>query len=283
MHGVVCRFDDRVVIIAWIMSDERSAVMNLGVVAFLNARPLIEGLDEDSHVQLHRAVPSALSEMLESGRVQAALVPVIDLARADGVWEQISDTGIACDGETLTVRVFSQVPPRKMTTLYVDGDSHTSVALAQLIWKHWYKRSIATVPLEEASSLNDCESVLLIGDKVVSAQTDHFEHSIDLGEAWKAWTGLPFVFAVWATPAGRSDGNELARLLAETRDHGLTCLADIAARYGPQHGWPIELAKRYLTECMSYRVTPAAREGMGRFLAMVADEGLVPHPDRIAR
>lgn len=257
------------------MSNQDNHVTHLGVVAFLNARPLIEGLDTNPKVHLHRAVPSVLPAMLEAGQVDAALVPVIDLARSEGVWERISDAGIACDGETLTVRVFSQVPPQKMTTLYVDSDSHTSLVLAQLIWKHRYKRPIQTVPLAEASSLSDCESVLLIGDKVVSAPTHGFAHTIDLGEAWKAWTGLPFVFAVWAAPAGRSDNDALGQLLADTRDHGLTCLAEIAARSASDHGWPIDLATRYLTEFMSYRITPAAREGMGRFIAMAAEEGFI--------
>jgi len=278
-----CRCGGRAVIIGWTMSDRVTAITNLGVVAFLNARPLIEGLDADPHVRLHYAVPAALPGMLKAGQVDAALVPVIDLARADGAWEQISDAGIGCDGETLTVRVFSRVPPRQMTTLHVDGDSHTSVALAQLIWRHWYKRPIQTLPLADASALNDCESVLLIGDKVVTTPTEDFEHTIDLGEAWKAWTSLPFVFAVWAAPAGRSGNAELGRLLAKTRDHGLTCVTSIAARHGPPHGWPIELAMRYLTECMAYKITPAARQGMARFVALAANEGLVPNADGVAR
>jgi len=168
-----------------------------------------------------------------------------------------------------------------MSTLHVDGDSHTSVALAQLIWRHWYKQPIRTMPLADASGLDDCESVLLIGDKVVTKPTGDYEYTVDLGEAWKAWTSLPFVFAVWVAPSGRSANAELARRLSKARDDGLTRVAGIATQYGPAHGWPIELATRYLTECMTYKITPAARQGLARFVAMAADEGLVPKSEWI--
>ena len=265
------------------MSNRVTAITNLGVVAFLNARPLVEGLDADPHVRLHYAVPADLPGMLEAGRVDAALIPAIDLARANGAWEQISDAGIACTGETLTVRVFSHVPPRQITTLHVDGDSHTSAALAQLIWRQWYKRPVRLEPLAAASTLNDCESVLLIGDKVVTTPTEEFEHTIDLGQVWKEWTELPFVFAVWAAPVGRSGNAELARLLNEARDHGLRCVTGIAARHAPSRGWPVELAARYLTECMTYKITPAARQGMARFVTLAAAEGLIRNVEGIAR
>ncbi len=259
---------------------------SLGVVSFLNARPLIEGLDAGPALSLHYAVPSALPAMLRSGQVDAALIPVIDLARendpargaepgrASGPWQRISDACIGCNGETLTVRVFSRVPPEQMTVLYADDDSHTSIALARLIWKHWYQRPLTLAPLSSAASLDDCESVLLIGDKVVTAPRSGFDHEIDLGGAWKAWTKLPFVFAVWAAPANR-DHSRLAKLLSEARDRGIARASGIAAEMGPAHGWPVPLAEEYLTRRLVYTVTAPVREGMRQFLELAADEGII--------
>src|SRR5580765_7590963 len=168
----------------------------LGVVSFLNSRPLIEGLDAECGISLHYAVPSAMPSMLRRGEVDAALIPVIDLARNAGRWERISNACIASDGETLTVRVFSKTPPEGMSVLYVDPDSHTSVALAQLIWSYHFERRLVFRPLSAIDDLNEAESVLLIGDKVVNAPLRGFDYEVDLGGAWKAWQGLPFVFAV---------------------------------------------------------------------------------------
>ena len=204
------------------MPNDDETITNLGVVSFLNARPLIEGLEAEAGIRLHKAVPSALPDMLRRGQVDAALIPVIDLAleidpargadspHHSGAWQRISDACIGCDGETLTVRVFSRVPPEEMTLLHVDDDSHTSVALAQLVWSRWYERPLAFAPWSDAAGLDECESVLVIGDKVVTAPLSGFAHEIDLGQAWKEWTRLPFVFAVWAARADR-DHARLAR------------------------------------------------------------------------
>ena len=101
----------------------------LGVVSFLNAKPLIEGLDSDSRIELVSEVPSRLPALLDERSVDVALVPVIDLADPGRSWRIVSDACIGCDGETLTVRVFSRVPSETVRTLHVDSDSHTSRAL----------------------------------------------------------------------------------------------------------------------------------------------------------
>lgn len=247
---------------------ESTKRIRLGVVRFLNSKPLIEGLEDRPDVELHFAVPSALADMLKAGKVDAALVPVIDWARAPGAWERISDAGIASDGQTLTVRVYSHVPPKAMTVLHVDGDSHSSVRLAQLIWEHVYHRRLKQVPLSSALSVKSCESVLLIGDKVVTTAMGDFEYTIDLGEAWKQWTGLPFVFAVWVAPAGQAMNDELGRMLNEARDRGVAKAGELATRYAPERGWPVDLAVRYLTQYLTYVITPAARQGIERFVAL---------------
>ncbi len=253
----------------------------LGVVEFLNTRPLIDGLAERPDIELYPAVPSRLAAMLTGGRVDAALVPVIDLARAGGAWERISDAGIASEGETLTVRVFSHVPPESMTTLHVDGDSHTSVVLAQLLWRHFYNRPIAVRDLADGMP-QTCESVLLIGDKVVSVPQADWPYCVDLGQAWTQWTGLPFVFAVWAAPVGRVDNASLGQLLSEARDRGLERSVELAAEFAPVHGWTRELAVHYLTQCMRYRITPAAEEAIARFTALAVAEGFVSATGKVA-
>jgi chorismate dehydratase len=253
-------------------SDARTAT--LGVVSFLNSRPLVEGLDAQEGLSLYYAVPSALAGMLRAGEVDAALIPVIDLARGADAWRRISDACIGSDGETMTVRVFSRVPPEHMNVLYVDDDSHTSVALARLVWSHWYERPIHTRPLSSAAGLDECESVLLIGDKVVTAPHEEYEYQVDLGGAWKEWTGLPFVFAVWAAPMG-GDYSRLSSQLSQARDRGVARAKAIAAEAGPARGWPVELAEEYLTHRLMFRITPAARQGMRKFLDLAAAEGII--------
>jgi len=119
----------------------------LGVVSYLNAKPLIAGLHLDPRTELRFDVPSRLPALLDAGQVDAALVPIIDLLRPDRAWQVVSDACIGCDGETLTVRVFSRIPPDSVRTMHVDGDSHTSVALARIIWQERYGIRLHIAPL----------------------------------------------------------------------------------------------------------------------------------------
>jgi chorismate dehydratase len=253
----------------------------LGVVSFLNSRPLIEGLRDDPGVRLHFDVPARLGAMLRDRRVDAALVPVIDIGRADGRWKRVSDACIASDGDTLTVRVFSRVPPDQMTTLHADTDSHTSVMLARLLWEGLHRHPLSVIPLKLTGGLEDCEAVLLIGDKVVKSDTARFPYQVDLGGAWKGWTGLPFVFAAWAAPA-EHDTTSLTRLLSQARDRGVARAAELAAEYGPALGWPVDLAANYLTRHIKYTITPAAEAGMNKFLELARLEGLVSPAGAVA-
>jgi chorismate dehydratase len=248
----------------------------LGVVSFLNARPLVEGLDAERGVSLTFDVPSALPALLDTSQVDAALVPVIDLVRPGRSWKIVSDACIGCNGETLTVRIFSRIPPEQITRLHVDGDSHTSVALATVIWQEMFGRRLFITPFRGAADLVSCEALLLIGDKVVTSHVVDLDIQIDLGGAWKSLTGLPFVFAVWAAQSTYSAAG-LARLLAEARDRGVANVPHIAAEAGPHLGWPVALAERYLGHRLNFRITPEHRRGLETFLEKVQQLGLVPN------
>lgn len=254
----------------------------LGVVSFLNSKPLIDGLAERGDVELVFDVPSQLPAFLEQGRVDAALIPVIDVIRSCGRLRVISDACIGCDGETMTVRVFSQVPPDRIRSLFVDGDSHTSKALATVMWRELYGRELELLPFDvRTQKIDDCESVLLIGDKVVNRARGGFAYEVDLGAAWRQHTGLPFVFAVWA---GRNESaaNELfnqnrlalARLLAAARDAGVTHAKELALEYAPKLWWPPDLAVKYLARCLKYKLEPRFMAGADLFARLCSRYGL---------
>ena len=242
---------------------------------YLNARPLIEGLDGHDGFALTYDVPARLADLVLGGGVDAALIPVVDLLRTDRRWMILGDACIGCDGETLTVRIFSRVPPERIRRVYVDGDSHTSVALLHLLFAEFYGIDLETFPLAAASSPDECESILLIGDKVVVAEPSGFPYQIDLGGAWKEFTGLGFVFAVWAA-LEESGLGELAGTLSAARDIGVARASDIARTQGPQHGWPVELAESYLTRTLCFRMTPSLRTGLDHFLALATRRNIVP-------
>src|SRR5213596_2038238 len=182
------------------ITSSSTQIIRIGSVSYLNAKPLIYGLEDQDDLSLILDVPSKLLPGLREKRFDIALLPVIDYQRLENL-NIVPSGGIGCDGPTLTVRIFSRVPIERIKTLACDTDSHTSVALARIILAEQFAIHPQLVDLLKDDD-RPAEARLLIGDKVVCEEPPGFEHQLDLGSAWKNLSGLPFVFAVWTARAG---------------------------------------------------------------------------------
>ncbi len=250
----------------------------IGAVSFFNSKPLIDGLDAQDDIDLSLRVPSALLEGLINRTLDVALLPVIDYQRLDGA-RIIPAGGIGCDGPTLTVRIFSQTPAEKITTLACDPDSHTSVALARIILAERYAVQPRLIDLSSGEQ-SGTEAMLLIGDKVVCEQPAGMPHQLDLGEEWKALTGLPFVFAVWTARAGVRLG-DLPNRLTEARRLGMARVDELVSRFAVPRGWPADLARRYLTEYLQFDIGPRQLDAIRWFHSLAHRHGLIAAPRRL--
>ena len=263
-----------------------ATVTRLGVVRYLNTRPLIAGLDALQGLALRREVPSALVGTLERGETDAALCSSIDYQASDTPMVVLPVGLLGCDGATLTVQVFSRVPFDRVRRLHADPDSHTSRALAQVVAQARFGRVPEMVDgLPARPGAAGVEAMLLIGDKVVleAPSEAEFPHRIDLGEAWKSQTGLPFTFACWMAPRpADARARERLRTLAQVLDHqrrrNAMRLASLAAAEGRAHGWSAPLAQRYLCELLRFAWNDRQRAGLELFWRMSADLGLIRGP-----
>ena len=255
----------------------RAAVLRVASVGFVNARPLIAGLEQDPGVDLCLDVPSRLLGRIRSGAADVALLPVIDLQREHGL-RVVPSGGIGCDGPTLTVRLFSQTPFDQITTLACDPDSHTSVALARIVLERLYGVRPRLIDLYAATG-SAGEARLLIGDKVVCEEPAGFEQQLDLGTAWKQMTGMPFVFAVWCARPGAALG-DLPERLVEARQQGMKQIPEIVKRYAIPRGWPAGLAIQYLTSFLRFEIGPGQLEAIRLFHRLAAEHGIIETPPR---
>jgi chorismate dehydratase len=253
-----------------------SPIVRVGSVSFLNARPLIWGLEQTAGVQLMLDAPARLLQGMYDAPFDVALLPVIDYQRMQDL-RIIPSGAIGCDGPTLTVRVFSRTPAEKMQVLSCDPESHTSVALARIVLAEKFRVRPVFVPLSKED--RDIQAMLLIGDKVVCQQPQGYAYQMDLGEQWKQMTGLPFVFAVWMARAGTELGDLPARLAKAKRD-GLRHVEEIVQQYALPLGWPVHTARRYLTEYLRYDVGARQIEAMAKFFELAAKHGAIEGPVR---
>ncbi len=247
----------------------------LGSVSFLNAKPLIYGLDEADDIALTLDVPAKLIDGLRDRRFDVALLPIIDFQRLAGL-RILTSGGIGCDGQTLTVRIFSKVPVKKIRNLACDIHSHSSVALARVILSEGYGLRPDFVDLDHArpGRAADVEACLLIGDKVVCEEPIGFPHQIDLGEEWKKITGLPFVFAAWVAHADVELGDLPDRLVL-AKQQGLAHVDEIVQRYAIPRGWPAGLAHQYMTAYLNYDIGPRQLDAIRLFHRLAAKVGMI--------
>ena len=224
----------------------------IGCVSYLNARPLVWQLARRHGVEMLYDVPANLLGHLQRRNVEVALLPIIDYQCGEDL-VIVPGTCIGADGPVHTVRLFSQVPIKKIRRMYADVESHTSVVLCQLVLKNVYGISPEVVAAEDAPA----DAKLLIGDKVVCQVPGHHPHQLDLAEAWKQWTGLPFVFAAWMARADTHlDG--LPKLLRETLDEGMQNIEAMVAGDALPRGWPADVARDYLTRLLKFPLDLAA-------------------------
>lgn len=218
----------------------------LGSVPYLNARPLLWGLEA------RLAPPSLLAAWLRAGEVEAALVPIVEAIENPVYW-LVDGVAIGCDGPVYSVILTLAKPLTQVRTVALDAASKTSVRLMQWLLERHYGLTPVYVP-DGAPA----DAQLRIGDPAIAFRQAQPEHPLlDLGEAWRAATGLPFVFAVWAL---RAPDQALADRLRQAAREGLTRRGEIAQDPGEY---------RYLTESIRYELGERQREAIARFAGPV--------------
>jgi chorismate dehydratase len=260
--------------------DPARVAVRVGAVQYLNTRPLVHGLAA-AGVDVRYDLPSRLADRLAAGDLDVALVPVIELFGAAG-HRIVSDACIGCRGPVMSVKLFFRTPPERVATLAVDEGSRTSVALARVLLAERHGVAPRLEPLPIGAGLGDtsADAILLIGDRALGPAGGppaggSFQVVWDLGDEWCRWTGLPFVFAVWAARRG-VDTAALEPLVARARDAGLANLAAIAAAEAAGHGLTVPQCLGYLRDNLHFHLGSREREALWLFRDKVASLGLVP-------
>lgn len=251
--------------------------IRVGAVNYLNTKPLIENLTAFApNVDLSLEVPSKLADRLRDGELDVALIPVIEYFRA-GTYSVVPDIAIASRGTVLSVTLFSKVPWQQIRSVALDEGSRTSAALTQILFRHRYqiRPTIQPLPMDVDPESLATDAVLLIGDRAMRACLPGFAHSYDLGQEWFDWTGLPFVYAVWAVREG-VDLTGVDQALFRAKRYGVSRAGIIAQREAPHLGLDAGFCRRYLSNILSFDLGPHERAGLQRFYSLACDLDLAP-------
>ena len=238
--------------------------IKVGIVNYLNTAPLIFGLKNSpviDQIELIPDYPANLAKDLLDGTIDIGLVPVAVIPQLSQWW-LMSDYCIGCEGPVASVCIFSDVPIEKTERVLLDYQSGTSVELAKLLIKDYWKLDPQLINASEdfQQHIHGNTAGLVIGDRSF-AQRKVSKYAYDLGEAWKSYTGLPFVFAAWIS--NKPLDSEFVRLFNEANAFGVNNIPKVIASLNFNNSVDLE---EYFRKYISYNLDEDKRKALRKFL-----------------
>jgi chorismate dehydratase len=241
--------------------------VRVGAVSYLNTKPLVYGFENGlmkNEVDLLIDYPSKIAAMLLNDEIDVGLVPVAVIPEMKD-YHIISDYCIGSDGEVGSVCLFSEVSLYDIKTILLDYQSRTSVALLKLLIKEYWKINVAFQNTENGyqSEISGTTAGLIIGDRAL-IQRAKSPFIFDLGEEWKNFTDLPFVFAAWVS--NKKLDADFIKEFNEANKLGLSNLEKVVEKNPFK---PFDL-HTYYTECINFELDENKKKGLELFLKKIA-------------
>ena len=260
--------------------------MRIGRIGYINCAPVYGAIDRGivalpPGAELVTGTPAELNDLLVAGELSVSVISAIEFFRHMKELELHPELAISCDGPVRSVALFSRRAVRQLDgrTVLLSASSRTSVALLELlcreVWKIKPKFADARAEAQDLEALATLphEAVLVIGDAALKlAAAGTYEHRYDLGDEWKRWTGLPFVFAVWA---GRRDAASesvqgVHQALLASRAWGLAHLDEIARDAARITQLPVTTCREYFNG-LDYAFSAKHVAGLTEFVRRIGE------------
>jgi chorismate dehydratase len=241
--------------------------IRVAAVSYLNTKPLLYGIRRHpvlEEIELVEDYPSKIAQQLIDDEVDMGLIPVAIIPRLKEA-HIYTDFCIGADGPVSSVCLFSDVPLDQVTRVYLDYQSRTSVMLATILLKEFWKSGAELVRAsgeDYREKITGTTAGLVIGDRAFE-QRLRSPYIYDLAEAWKAHTGLPFVFAAWI--ANKPLPADFIARFNEANAIGLQHIDEVVAENPYAH---FDL-KEYYTRSIDYRLDDRKREALMLFIEKV--------------
>jgi chorismate dehydratase len=258
--------------------------LRVGIVNYLNSRPLALGFLKGLHADLFAPSfhsPAVVARLLAQRELDVGLIPSIELQRIPGL-QVIRDLCVSAKEEVRSVILVSRGPVEKIRRVALDTSSRTSAALLRILMKDRF--GLDDVEYTEhrpdlPRMLTDADAALLIGDPALKVPRD--EHVIvDLAAEWRAMTGHPFVFAVWAVREG-VEFSGLDFYFKSSLRLGLDSVETLSREAAAELDLDVPTVEHYLTENLGFFLRWEEICGLTEYHRRAFDHGLTPRFDPI--
>jgi chorismate dehydratase len=256
----------------------------VGHIQFLNCIPLYWGLARTGallDVELTKDTPEKLSAQLVAGDLDIAPITLMEYLKHADELVALPDIAVGCDGPVMSCVIVSQMPLDRLDgqRVALGSTSRTSVRLAELLLTEQYgvAPDYYRCPPDLSLMMQEAQAAVLIGDAALRASL-HDAPRLgldvhDLGTMWKDWTGLPFVFAVWAVrrdylAAQPETVREMHRAFLASRDLSLEEVDKVAEQSARWEAFDEEVLRRYFTT-LDFSLGAAQLRGISEFARRV--------------
>ena len=244
--------------------------IKVGVVSYLNTRPLVYGLKRppiNDDIELIEDTPAQLAELLINDKIDIGLIPTASLPNLKEYFIS-GDYCIGTETQVASVCLFSEVPLDKIERVYLDYQSRSSVALLKWLMKEYWDIHPGMIEATDDSyrdKIKGATAGLVIGDRAFE-QRKISTYIYDLASEWKAITGLPFVFAAWIS--NKQLPIDFIKKFNEANAIGLDHIDEIVST---EHFELFDL-KKYFTVHLSYKLDEQKKKGMELFLQYITND-----------
>jgi chorismate dehydratase len=270
--------------------------LRVAAIDFLNPAPLMWDFHHPplnselaGRYNLHLTAPSQCAAELLAGRADLGLIPVAALTPELRI---VPGCTIASLHQVRSIQLIVKSSLRldQVRTVAADTASRSSVAYAEVLFRHFLKTSpeFVPAPANAEAMLTQCDAALLIGDPALLALERRAEIEAQVGacnwhdvaEEWHTRTGLPWVAAVWAVRAEAISTPEArARLIADlnaSREHGLARIDELVREWTPRIALPAGTIEHYLRRNIHYALDDDCIRAIRTFRDLAAGEGILP-------
>lgn len=252
----------------------------VGHIQFLNCLPLYWGLARTGtllDLELTKNTPEKLSAQMVNGELDIGPVTLVEFLRNAGDLVALPDIAVGCDGPVMSCEIVTRRPLRELdgARVALGATSRTSVRLAQLLLAERYgvRPDCFTCPPDLGAMMREADAAVVIGDVGLRAYLGALPEPglevHDLGQLWKEWTGLPFVFAVWAVRREYLERepaivHAVHEAFLASRDLSLEEVHKVAEQASRWETFDPEVLVRYFTT-LDFRLSASQLAGIAEF------------------
>jgi chorismate dehydratase len=262
--------------------------VRLGKIGYLNVLPIYHPLETGilpMDCEVTSGPPAELNKLMDAGKLDVSACSSVEYARHPDKYYLVPDIAIGSRGPVQSVLLLSRRPVEELDrkTILVSAQTHTSAALLRVLQARlWDIETVFTTgsATDVLGTGERPQAILCIGDEALNLRYHpDYPHRIDLGEAWRELTGLPFIFGVWIVRRESWERNrekvlQATELLLAGKRWGEENIGRVCVMAADESCLSVDEMRSYF-DGLVYDLGPEEQKGMRTFYESLVETGII--------